>query len=140
MSDIDQDEFEILDYKHILDQLQEIISQLTSVNNNQIDLPQLNKTEEDLQNILPQIQFALVDVQEQRNWEKVNKLRQAVRECKDTLNGVRAAIVRKTIIGVNPANLTEMQKILQEIKTASKTQQQTDYIIYLLRFVRKLFL
>ncbi|WP_236556929.1 hypothetical protein [Calothrix sp. PCC 7507] len=136
---MDQDNFDILDIDNILDKLQAIIHRLQSINN-QIDLPKLNETEEDLQNILPQIQFSLINAQEARNWEQVNKLRQAVRECKDTLNSVRAAIIRATIININPGNISEMQKILQEIKTASKTQQKTEYVISLLRFVRKLFL
>ncbi|BAY24962.1 hypothetical protein NIES2100_47610 [Calothrix sp. NIES-2100] len=138
MSDREQDNFDISDNDQILDKLQEIVSRLQSVNNHQIDLPQLNKTEEDLQNLLPQIQFALVNAQEEKLWEQVNKLRQAARECQDTLNSIRAAIFRKTIININPANLTEMQKILQEIKTASDNQQKIDYIVYLLRFMRKL--
>jgi hypothetical protein len=138
MSDIEQDDFEISDSGQILEKLQEIVLGLQSVNNHQIDLPQLNKTEEDLQNILPQIQFALVNAQEEKLWEQVNKLRQAARECHDTLNSIRAAIFRKTIISINPANFTEMQKILREIKTASDNQQKIDYIVYLLRFMRKL--
>lgn len=63
-----------------------------------------------------------------------------MRECKDTLNSVRAAIIRATIIGINPANLAEMQKILQEIKSNSQTQSQVEYIVYVLRFMRKLFM
>ncbi|MDZ7958043.1 MAG: hypothetical protein RMY34_09085 [Aulosira sp. DedQUE10] len=124
----------------ILEKLQEIIFQLKAVPNNNIDVSHLDRIEEDLQNILPQLQFALINAQEDKNWEQVNKLREAVRECKDTLNSVRAAIIRATIIGINPASISEMQKILKEIKSSSKTQSQVEYIVYVLRFVRKLFL
>jgi len=139
MSNIDQDNSDIVDIGDILDQLKVIINRLKPINNNQIDLSTLNKTEEDLQNLLPQFQFALINSQEQSNWEQVDKLNQAVSECQDTLNSVRTAIIKQTVIGINPANLSEMQKILEEIKTASKTQQTTEYVISLLSFVRQLF-
>lgn len=141
MSDADNlHDVEIADNYEILDKLQSIVSLIKASPNQQIDIQKLDQAEDDLQNILPQLQFALLNAQEQRNWEQVNKLRSAVRECKDTLNSVRAAIVRATIIGINPVNLAEMQKILQEIKSMSKTNTQIDYIIYVLRFMRKLFL
>lgn len=141
MSDADNsNNVDITDNREILEKLQEIISQLKTIPNNQIDVPHLNNTEDELQNLLPQLQFALFTAQDERNWEQVNHLREAVRECKDTLNSVRAAIIRATIIGIKPANLAEMQKILQEIKSTAKTKSQIDYIIYVLRFMRKLFL
>ncbi len=140
MSDADNSNIEITDSHEILEKLQEIVSQLKAIPSNQIDVPHLNNTEDELQNILPQLQFALFNAQDEKNWEQVNKLRDAVHECKDTLNSVRAAIIRATIIGIKPANLAEMQKILQEIKSTAKTKSQIDYIIYVLRFMRKLFL
>ncbi|BAY09765.1 hypothetical protein [Calothrix sp. NIES-2098] len=141
MSDADNpNDIEITDNDEILDKLQAIISRLKAVPNNQIDVLHLNNTEDELQNILPQLQFALFNAQDAKNWEQVDKLRQAVRECKDTLNSVRAAIIRATIIGIKPANLAEMQKILQEIKSTAKIKSQIDYVIYVLRFMRKLFL
>ncbi|MDZ8050939.1 MAG: hypothetical protein RMX68_023235 [Aulosira sp. ZfuVER01] len=141
MSDADNsNDSQITDSYEILEKLQEIVSQLKTISNNQIDVPHLNNTEDELQNILPQLQFALFNAQDAKDWEQVTKLREAVHECKDTLNSVRAAIIRATIIGINPANLAEMQKILKEIKSTAKTKSQVEYIIYVLRFMRKLFL
>ncbi|MBN3943826.1 MAG: hypothetical protein V7L21_00505 [Nostoc sp.] len=125
---------------NILDTFAEIISQLKEINGNQIDLEQLNKTEEKLQDILFQLNFELVNAQRQKNWGKVNKFKLAVSECKLTLDQVRAAIINVSIIGVNQKNLAQMQKILEEIETARQTQVNIDLAIRLLGFLRKLFL
>lgn len=136
----DSDDSVITESNDILEQLRDIVLQLKAIPNNHIDVSNLDNIEQDLQNILPQLQFALLNAQEEKNWQQVNKLREAVRECKDTLNSVRVAIIRATIIGINPTNIAEMQKILQEIKSNSKTQSQVEYIVYVLRFMRKLFM
>ncbi|MEH1925713.1 hypothetical protein [Nostoc sp.] len=125
---------------NILDTFAEIISQLKEVPGNQIDLGQLNKTEEKLQDILFQLNFELVNAQHQKNWENVNKYKLAVSECKLTLDRVRAAIINVSIIGIDQKNLAQMQKILEEIETARKTQVNIDLAIRLLGFLRKLFL
>ncbi|QLE39086.1 hypothetical protein FD723_00205 [Nostoc sp. C052] len=124
---------------NILDTFAEIISQLKEVPGNQIDLEQLNKTEEKLQDILFQLNFELVNAQRQKNWENVNKYKLAVSECKLTLDRVRAAIINVSIIGIDQKNLAQMQKILEEIETARKTQVNIDLAIRLLGFLRKLF-
>ncbi|MEH1790228.1 MAG: hypothetical protein V7L23_32855 [Nostoc sp.] len=125
---------------NILDTFAEIISQLKEVPGNQIDLEQLNKTEEKLQDILFQLNFELVNAQRQKNWENVNKFKLAVSECKLTLDRVRAAIINVSIIGIDQKNLAQMQKILEEIETARKTQVNIDLAIRLLGFLRNLFL
>ncbi len=124
----------------ILDAFAEIISQLKEVPGNQIDLEQLNNTEEKLRDILFQLQFELLNAQHQKDWEKVNKLELAVSECQLTLNKVRALIINVSIIGINPENRAQMQKILEEIDTARKTQVNIDFAIRLLGFLRRLFL
>ncbi|MEH2116113.1 hypothetical protein [Nostoc sp.] len=125
---------------NILDTFAEIISQLKEVPGNQIDLEQLNKTEEKLQDILFQLNFELVNAQRQKNWENVNKFKLAVSECKLTLDRIRAAIINVSIIGIDQKNLAQMQKILEEIETARKTQVNIDLAIRLLGFLRRLFL
>ncbi|MBD2529085.1 hypothetical protein H6G97_05675 [Nostoc flagelliforme FACHB-838] len=124
----------------ILNTFAEIISQLKEVPDNKIDLQHLNNTEEKLQDILSQLQFELLNAQKQKNWEKVNKFKLAVSECQLTLNKVRAAIINVSIIGINQNNLAQMQKILEEIDTARKTQVNIDLAIRLLGFLRRLFL
>ncbi len=124
----------------ILDSFAEIISHLKEVSDNKIDLEQLNNTEEKLQSILFQLNFELVNSQRQKNWEEVNKLERAVSECKLTLDKLRAAIINVSIIGINQKNLAQMQKILEEIETARKTQVNIDLAIRLLGFLRRLFL
>ncbi|MGF1933799.1 MAG: hypothetical protein RM347_005290 [Nostoc sp. ChiQUE02] len=124
----------------ILDNFAEIISQFQGTPGNQINLEQLNNTEEKLRDILSQLQFELLNAQQKRNWEEVNKLELALTECQLTLNRVTAAIINVSIIGINQNNLAEMQKILQEIDTARKTQVNIDFAIRLLGFLRGLFL
>ncbi|WP_392533019.1 hypothetical protein [Nostoc sp. C117] len=124
----------------ILDNFAEIISQLKEVPGNQIELEQLNSTEEKLQNILFQLEFELVNAREQKKWEEVTKLELAISECQRTIDKVRAAILKVIIIGINPENRAEMQKILHEIQTARQTQVYIDFAIRLLVFLRRLFL
>jgi hypothetical protein len=124
----------------ILDTFAEIISQIKEVPDNQIDLEQLNNTEEKLRDILFQLQFELLNAQHQKNWQEVNKFKLAVSECQLTLNQVRAAIINVSIIGINQKNMVQMQKILEEIETARKTQVNIDLAIRLLGFLRRLFL
>ncbi|MEH2466025.1 hypothetical protein [Nostoc sp.] len=125
---------------NILDTFAEIISHFQAIPGNQINLEQLNKTEEKLFDIRSQLQFELLNAQNQRNWKQINKLELALTECKLTLNSVRAAILNVSIIGINQENLAQMQKILQEINTARKTQVNIDFAIRLLGFLRRLFL
>ncbi|MFN6569213.1 hypothetical protein [Dendronalium sp. ChiSLP03b] len=129
-----------LQSNNILDIFAAIISQLQAIPSNQINSQQLSNTEEKLQEILSQLQFELLNAQEQKNWEQVNQLSLVVAECKNTLNSVRASIFRVNIIGINQQNLAELQKISQDIDTARKTQLKIDFAIHLLGFLRKLFL
>ncbi|MEH2300566.1 MAG: hypothetical protein V7K88_16590 [Nostoc sp.] len=125
---------------NILDTFTEIISHFQAIPGNKINLEQLNNTEEKLFDIRSQLQFELLNAQNQRNWKQINKLELALTECKLTLNSVRAAIINVSIIGINQENLAQMQKILQEINTARKTQVNIDFAIRLLGFLRRLFL
>ncbi|MBD2255891.1 hypothetical protein [Nostoc parmelioides] len=122
----------------ILDKLQTIVSQLQVVPSNQIDVPQLKQIETDLESILPQLQFELTAARMDGNWVEANELREAYEECDNALDRVRAAIIKSTIIGINQENLTEMRRILDEVKAASKTQKKIKLIVSSLRLVRKL--
>ncbi|MGH1397581.1 MAG: hypothetical protein ACRAVC_26615 [Trichormus sp.] len=123
----------------IIDKLQAIVSQFKITPNSEIDIEQLHQTVSDLETILPQLQFELINARMDSNWEQANKLREAEKECRKALDSVSAAILRSTIIGINQENLNEMQKILDEVQSASKTQRRIDVIIASLRFVRKFF-
>jgi hypothetical protein len=122
----------------VINQLQTIVSQFKNNSNNQIDVEQLHKIEADLENILPQLQFDLTNARMESNWEQAQQWREAYQECQNALDGVRSAIVRSTIIGINQNNLTQMQKILDDVKAASKTQRRISLIISSLRFVKKI--
>ncbi|QLE54735.1 hypothetical protein [Nostoc sp. TCL26-01] len=122
----------------VINQLQTVIFQLKNNSNQQIDVQELHKIEAELENILPQIQFELTNARMESNWEQAQQLSEASQECQNALNSVRSAIIRSTIIGINQDNLTEMQKILDEVKAASKTQQRINIIISSLRFVKRI--
>lgn len=123
----------------IVEKLQAIISQLNLTSNTKIDVEKLHQTASDLENILPQLQFETTNARIDGNWEEAKKLKEAEKECKQALESVRATIISSTIIGINQDNLREMQKILGEVDTASKTQRRIDFILASLRFVRKFF-
>lgn len=123
----------------IIDKLQAIVSQFKITPNSEIDIDQLHQTVSDLETILPQLQFELTNARMDSNWEQAKKLREAEKECRKALDSVRSAILRSTIIGMKQENLNEMQRLLDEVQTASKTQRRIDVIIASLRFVRKFF-
>ncbi|AFY46179.1 hypothetical protein Nos7524_0257 [Nostoc sp. PCC 7524] len=129
----------MLNNDEIVNKLQTIISQLQISSSNQIDVERLNQTELELERILSQLQFELTNARMESNWQQANKLREAYKECQNALDSVRSAIMRSTIIGMNQENLHEMQKILDDVQTASTTQRRIDFIISSLRFVKRLF-
>ncbi|MBD2488742.1 hypothetical protein [Aulosira sp. FACHB-615] len=121
-----------------IDSLATIIQQLQAEPKNSIDLPKLQSTEDELEDILLMLQFELKQAKDKSNWDLVNTLRPAIQECKYTIDSVRAAIINKIVIEVNSDNFAEMQKILANIDEASKTQTQINVAIGLFGFVRRL--
>ncbi|MBE9005362.1 hypothetical protein IQ259_09970 [Fortiea sp. LEGE XX443] len=115
-----------------------IIKQLQSEPSDSIDLQKLQQLEDKLEDILLTLQFELKQAKDKSNWDSVNKLRPAVRECKYTIDSIRAAIINKIVIGVNSENLQEMQKILQNLEEAHQTQMQINVVIGLFGFLRRL--
>ncbi|MBE9209471.1 hypothetical protein IQ244_23830 [Nostoc sp. LEGE 06077] len=121
-----------------IDGLTTIIAQLQTEPRDSIDLTKLQKTEDELEDILLILQFELKQAKDKSNWDLVNTLRPAIHECKYTIDSVRAAIINKIVIGVNSENVQEMQKILANIDEARKTQMQINVAIGLFSFLRKL--
>lgn len=65
------DDSVITESNDILEKLRDIILQLKAVPNNYIDVSNLDNLEQDLQNILPQLQFALLNAQEEKIGNKL---------------------------------------------------------------------
>lgn len=127
----------VVDNKTV-DGLITIIEQLKAEPSDSIDLQKLQQTEDKLEDILLTLQFELKQAKDKGNWDLVNKLRPAVQECKYTIDSIRAAIINKIVIGVNSENIQEMQKILEDINEARKTQMQINVVISLFGFLRRL--
>jgi hypothetical protein len=121
-----------------IDGLITIIEQLKAEPSDSIDLQKLQQAENKLEDILLTLNFELKQAKNQGNWDLVNKLRPAVQECKYTIDSIRAAIINKIVIGVNSDNLQEMEKILENINEARKTQMQINVVISLFGFLRRL--
>ncbi|BCL38119.1 hypothetical protein [Nostoc sp. MS1] len=122
----------------LINKLQTILTKLKNLPNNQIKIEQLNQIETELASLLPQIQFELTTARIDSKWDDANEYRQVYQECENALDSVRTAIFKSTIIGINQENLIELQKILDEVKTASKTQQRIKLVMSSLRLVQKL--
>ncbi|MCC5639075.1 hypothetical protein LC593_25235 [Nostoc sp. CHAB 5844] len=127
----------VVDNKTI-DGLATIIKQLQAEPSDSIDVQKLQQTENKLADILLMLQFELKQAKEQRNWDLVNTLRPAIHECRYTIDSVRAAIINKIVIGINPENIQEMQKILDNIDEARKTQMPINVVIGLFGFLRRI--
>ncbi|BAT54995.1 hypothetical protein NOS3756_39710 [Nostoc sp. NIES-3756] len=122
----------------LINKSQTLLTQLKNIPNNQIKIEQLHQIQAELASLLPQIQFELTSARMDSRWDEASEYRQVYQECENALDSVRTAIFKSTIIGINQDNLTELQKILDEVKTASKTQQRIKLVISSLRLVQKL--
>jgi hypothetical protein len=104
----------------------------------QLNTAVLAIAEQQLKDMLPMLQFELMDAEDAGNWEQVDRLSQAVNECKTALNAVRAASLRATVIGLDDQDLAEMRQIRQQIEAAAKTKRWLETFLQTVNFLRRL--
>jgi len=105
-----------------------------------LDIRKLEQIERQLNNILPMLQFERLDAEEAQDWEGVDGLTQAIDACKNTLNRVRAAILRATVIPLHDHDLAELSALKDKIDTAACIGGQVQVVLSVLNLVRRLIL
>lgn len=119
--------------------LSEIVADLNS--SQEINLGMLNNWEDKLEEILPMFWFDLRQAKKSENWALVSELRTATKECQATLNQVRVAIFQQIgVISVDNSEITQMNRIRQEIQQAIKREIVLKGMIRLIAFLRILIL
>ena len=119
------------DIKEILEQLRAILNSLPDLNSNdnKIDIPTLQNTEAKLNDLLPMLQLAELQAEEERDWALLNKIRPAIDNCENALDAVRAAIIRGVVVGLHQQDMQAMQDIRSRINRAAQAQQIFDGLV-----------
>ncbi|MEH2052417.1 hypothetical protein [Nostoc sp.] len=129
----------------IKEQIKQIIDSIESIANlppdKSIDLQVFRQAEKSLKNILFRLQFALLQAEEEEeeeeeNWGFVDILSEAIEQCQDALNAVRAAMFTQVLIRPDHDQIiAELQNIKRDIDAAIKAEKVLNFLISLARVV-----
>ena len=125
------------DIKEILEKLRAIINSLPKLESSdtKIDIPTLQKAEENLNDLLAMFQSVKIQARREGNWDLLQIVRPAIRDCADALDAVRAAIIRGVVIGLHQQDMQEMKDIRERINRAAKAQQVFDGLVGLAKIL-----
>lgn len=129
----------------LIESLHQIITAIappgeTSTGAQKLDIRRLEQIEQQLNNLLPMLQFERLDAEDARDWDGVDGLTQTIDACKDALNRVRAAILRATVIPLHDQDLAELSALKDKIDAAARTGGQFQAVLSVLSFVQRLIL
>jgi hypothetical protein len=128
----------------LIDRLQTLIDTLAPQSDSSagslqgLSTAMLEAVENQLNDILPMLQFELMDAEDAGEWEQVDRLNDAITTCKSALNAVRAAILRQTVINYRPQDIAEIKRIRAQIDAAARTQQRLAALLQVAKFIRRL--
>jgi hypothetical protein len=127
----------------IKEQIKQIINSIEMTANlpagTNIDLQIFRQAEKSLKNILFRLQFALLQAEDEENWELVDMLSEAIEQCQDALNAVRAALIKIVVIGTDHNQIiTDLQDIKHDINAAIQAEKVLNSFISLAGLVIKL--
>jgi hypothetical protein len=125
------------DIKEILEKIRAIINSLPNLESSdtKIDIPTLQKAEENLNDLLPMLQSVKIQAKREENWDLLQIVRPAIRDCADALDAVRAAIIRGFVIGLHQQDMQAMKDIRERINRAAKAQQVFDGLVGLAKIL-----
>jgi hypothetical protein len=125
------------DIKEILEKLIAIINSLPNLESSdtKIDIPTLQKAEENFNDLLAMLQSVKIQAQREENWNLLKIVRPAIRDCRDALDAVRAAIIRGVVIGLHQQDMQAMKDIRERINRAAKAQQVFDGLVGLAKIL-----
>ncbi|MEH2136627.1 hypothetical protein [Nostoc sp.] len=124
----------------IKEQINQIINSIESIaklpSGKPIDLQVFQQAEKNLKNILFRLQFALLQAEDEENWELGNILYEAIEQCQDALNAVRAALFTQVLIRPDRDQIiAELRDIKQDIDAAIQVEKVLNFFISLARVV-----
>jgi hypothetical protein len=128
--------------KRVISELQKLMEIPISTENEPtgtpIDLQVFRKMENQLKNIEFRLQFELLNAEDENNWSMADILYNAIHECQNTLNAVRAALIRIVLIQSDHDQIiSEFRLIRKDIDSANRIQQIFDIFTRLAVVVRK---
>ncbi|MEH2264083.1 hypothetical protein [Nostoc sp.] len=124
----------------IKEQINQIINSIDSIaelpSGKPIDLQVFQQAEKNLRNILFRLQFALLQAEDEENGELGNILSEAIEQCQDALNAVRAALFTQVLIRPDRDQIiAELRDIKQDIDAAIQAEKVLNFFISLARVV-----
>ncbi|MFN6563396.1 MAG: hypothetical protein RMY28_026870 [Nostoc sp. ChiSLP01] len=124
----------------IKEQIKQIINSIDSRVNlspdKPLDIQGFQQPEKSLKNILFRLQFALLQAEEEENWELVDMLYEAIEQCQDALNALRATMFTQILIRPDRDQIiADLRKIKQDIDSAIQAEKVLNVFISLARVV-----
>jgi hypothetical protein len=101
-------------------------------------LATLQATERGLRDLLPMLEYERLLAEDRSDWAMSDALHEAVQGCKQALNRIRAAILRKAVIGTDGQVLKELQAVRDRIATAGRVQLALQGFMSLTTFIRRM--
>ncbi|MEH2156996.1 hypothetical protein [Nostoc sp.] len=126
--------------KKIKEQIKQIINSIDSIANmstgKPIDIQVFQQAEKNLKNILFRLQSALLQAEEEENWEFVDMLSEAIDQCQDALNAVRASLFTQVLIRPDHDQIiADLRNIKRDIDAAIQAEKVLNFFISLTRVV-----
>lgn len=120
----------------IKEQIKQIINSIESIASLSpgkfIDLQVFQQSQKSLKNILFRLQFALLQAEEEENWEFVDMLSEAIEQCENALNAVRAAMFTQVLISPDHEQIiADLQNIKRDIDAAIQVEKVLNFFISL---------
>jgi CRISPR/Cas system-associated endoribonuclease Cas2 len=126
----------------IKEQIKNIIDSIESIANlppgKPIEPQVFQEAQKSLNNILSRLQFSLLEAEEEEedNWELIDILYKAIKQCEDALRTVTAALLKQVLIRPDHDQIiTDLQNIKRDIDAAIKAEKVLNFLISLAHVV-----
>jgi hypothetical protein len=124
----------------IKEQIKQIIDSIDSIANlspgKPIDLQVFQQSDKSLKSILFRLQFALLQAEEEENWELIDILSEAIEQCQDALRAVTAALLTQVLIRPDHNQImADLQNIKRDIDAAIQAEKVLNFFISLAHVV-----
>ncbi|MBN3910611.1 MAG: hypothetical protein HWQ35_29955 [Nostoc sp. NMS1] len=124
----------------IKEQIKQIIDSIDSIANlspgKPIDLQVFQQSEKSLKSILFRLQFALLQAEEEENWELIDILSEAIEQCQDALRAVTAALFTQVLMRPDHNQIiADLQNIKRDIDAAIQAEKVLNFFISLAHVV-----
>ncbi len=103
-----------------------------------LSLKTLQVTERGLKDLLPMLEYERLLAEDRSDWAMSDALHEAIQGCKQALNRIRAAILRKAVIGTDNLDLQALKAVRDRIAKAGRVQLALQGFMSLTTLIRRL--